>query len=164
MFNIVNMKPACNMKLTLEGGGKSPDLEHTNKFVIKSSIKSFLSFLLHFFVSVLKVLFTQTNMKTEAFHCSFQWQQGDTCWPYLVAWKMDQHSATSPIHCALTWHIFMSSKKISLIICPTAMEPEALTVYLSHFFSGSYGSHRLAGKMCLFFSYQLRSTTLPAWD
>lgn len=39
-----------------------------------------------------------------------------------------------------------------------------LTVYLSHFFSGSYGSQRLAGKMCLFFSYQLLSTTLPAWD
>ena len=41
---------------------------------------------------------------------------------------------------------------------------QILTVYLSHFFSGSYGSQRLAGKMCLFFSYQLLSTTLPAWD
>lgn len=39
-----------------------------------------------------------------------------------------------------------------------------LTVYLSHFFSGSYGSQRLAGKMCLFFSYQLLRTTFPAWD
>ena len=39
-----------------------------------------------------------------------------------------------------------------------------LTVYLSHCFSGSYGSHRLAGKMCLLRSYQLLSTTFPAWD
>ena len=38
------------------------------------------------------------------------------------------------------------------------------TVYLSHCFSGSYGSHRLAGKMCLLRSYQLLSTTFPAWD
>ena len=39
-----------------------------------------------------------------------------------------------------------------------------LTVYLSHCFSGSYGSHRLAGKICLLRSYQLLSTTFPAWD
>lgn len=29
---------------------------------------------------------------------------------------------------------------------------------------GSYVSHRLAGKMCLFLSYQCRPTTLPAWE
>ena len=43
-------------------------------------------------------------------------------------------------------------------------ENPVLTVYFSHFFSGSYGSQRLAGKMCLFLSYHERRTTLPAWD
>lgn len=39
-----------------------------------------------------------------------------------------------------------------------------LTEYTSQLFSGSYGSQRLAGKMCLLRSYQLRRTTFPACD
>ena len=57
-----------------------------------------------------------------------------------------------------------------VLVCVCYSEPMfwcvcvLLTVYLSHCFSGSYGSHRLAGKICLLRSYQLLSTTFPAWD
>lgn len=37
-------------------------------------------------------------------------------------------------------------------------------VYVPYSFAGSYSSHRLAGKMCLFRSYQRLSTTLPGCD